>query len=71
MARYRFTAYQNDTQPRYIVVFGPQREIIDCQRLEPATNLRGAMTAAIARFAADGWGYRRASEKLAYPQRCR
>jgi hypothetical protein len=35
MARYRFTAYKNDSQPRYIVLFGPQREIIDCQRLAP------------------------------------
>ena len=55
MGRYRFTAYQNDTQPRYIVVLGPQREIIDCQRLKPATDLRGAMAATIERLAADGW----------------
>jgi hypothetical protein len=55
MARYRFTAYQNGTQPHYVVIYGPQREIIDCQRLEPATDLRGAMTATIARLAADGW----------------
>src|ERR1700722_3433476 len=55
MARYRFTAYQNDSQPRYIVVWGPQREIIYCQRLEPATDLCGAMTATIACLAADGW----------------
>jgi hypothetical protein len=55
MARYRFTAYQNDSQPRYIVVFGPQREIIDCQRLDPAADLSGAMAATIERLAADGW----------------
>jgi hypothetical protein len=55
MGRYRFTAYKNDSQPRYIVVWGPRREIIDCQRLEPAMDLRGAMTATIARLAAEGW----------------
>jgi hypothetical protein len=55
MARYRFTAYQNDTQPRYIVVFGPQREIIACQRLEPASDLSGAMAATIERLFGEGW----------------
>ena len=55
MARYRFTAYKNDSRPRCIVQFGPQREIIDCQRLEPATDLRGSMVATIERLAADGW----------------
>ena len=55
MARYRFTAYQNDSQPRYIVVLGPQREIIDCQRLEPATDFRVGMAATIARLAPDEW----------------
>jgi hypothetical protein len=55
MVRYRFTAYQHDAQPRYIVVWGPQREIVECQRLEPAMDLRGAMGATIERLAADGW----------------
>jgi hypothetical protein len=55
MARYRFTAYKNDSQLRYIVLFGPQREIIECQRLDRATDLRGAMMATIARLEADGW----------------
>ena len=55
MARYRFTAYQNDSRPRYIVVLGPQREIIDCQRLDPAADLSGTMAATIERLAADGW----------------
>jgi hypothetical protein len=36
MARYRFTAYKNDTQPRYMVVLGDAAGIIDCQRLDPA-----------------------------------
>jgi hypothetical protein len=54
MVRYRVTAYQNDSQPRYIVVWGPQREIVECQRLEPAMDLRGAMATAIERLAADG-----------------
>jgi hypothetical protein len=55
MGRYRFTAYKNDTQPRFIVLFGPQCEIIECQRLEPTADLRGAMAATIERLAADGW----------------
>jgi hypothetical protein len=55
MARYRFIAYENDTQPRYVVVWGLQWQVIDCQRLEPAANLSGAMAAAIERLEADGW----------------
>jgi hypothetical protein len=55
MARYRFTAYQNDRQPRYVVVWGLQWQVVEVQRLDPATDLRGAMAAAIERLAADGW----------------
>ncbi len=55
MGRYRFTAYQNDSRSRYIVVFGQQRDIIECQCLEPATDLSGAMAVAIDRLASEGW----------------
>jgi hypothetical protein len=55
MARYRFTAYQNDTQPRYLVIWDLQWQVLDSQRLEPATDLCGAMAAAIERLAGDGW----------------
>jgi hypothetical protein len=55
MARYRFTAYQNDTQPRYIVLYDMQHQVIEVQRLEPATDLSGAMAATIERLAGEGW----------------
>jgi hypothetical protein len=49
MARYRFTAYENDGHPRYIVVWGLQWQVIESRRLEPATDLSAAMAAAIER----------------------
>jgi hypothetical protein len=55
MARYRFTAYQNDHQPRYVVVWGLQWQILECLRPEPAADLSGAMAEAIARLEGDGW----------------
>ena len=55
MARYRFTAYKNDSRARYVVIWGPQREILECQRVEPATDLSGAMAATIERLAGEGW----------------
>jgi hypothetical protein len=55
MGRYTFPAFVKDTTPRYIVVWGLQWQILECQRLEPATDLSGAMAATIARHQADGW----------------
>jgi hypothetical protein len=55
MARYRHNVYANDTMPRWVAVFGLQWQVIESHRLEPATDLYGAMTAAIARLATDGW----------------
>jgi hypothetical protein len=55
MGRYRFTAYLNDTRPRYVVVWGLQWQILECLRLEPAADLSGAMAATIARLEGDGW----------------
>jgi hypothetical protein len=55
MARYRFTAYKNDAQPRYIVLKDMQHQVIEVQRLDPAADLSGAMTATIERLASEGW----------------
>lgn len=55
MRRYCFTAYDNDTRPRYIAVFGLQWQIIECQRLEPASDLCALMAATIERLAGEGW----------------
>jgi hypothetical protein len=55
MGRYRFQVYARDTTPRWVVVFGLQWQILECQRLDPGADLYGAMTAAIARLAAEGW----------------
>ena len=38
-----------------MVVWGLQWQLIDCQRLEPAADLSGAMAAAIERLEGDGW----------------
>ena len=53
--RYREHVYINDCWPRWVAVFGLQWQVIESQRLEPGTDLHGAMAAAIERLAADGW----------------
>jgi hypothetical protein len=55
MGRYKFTAYQKATTPRYIVVFGLQWQILDCQRIEPHADLFTAMTSAMQQLATEGW----------------
>jgi hypothetical protein len=55
MGRYKFIAYQKSPTPRYIVVYGPQRQIIDTQRIEPNADLFAAMTSAMQRLATEGW----------------
>jgi hypothetical protein len=55
MSRYRHKVYERDTTSRWVAVFGLQWQVIESHRLEPATDLYGAMTAAIERLAADGW----------------
>jgi hypothetical protein len=55
MARYAFPAFNTATTPRYVVVWDLQWQVLACQRLEPAADLAGAMTAAIERLEADGW----------------
>jgi hypothetical protein len=55
MARYHHNFYANDTRQRWVAVFDLQWQVIESQRLEPATDLHSAMTAAIERLAAEGW----------------
>jgi hypothetical protein len=55
MGRYRFTAYVNDGNPRFVVIWDLQWKPLQCQRLAPNANLRLAMTAAIDAQAAQGW----------------
>ena len=55
MARYTFPAYVRSTQPSYVVVWDLQWHVLDCQRLEPAADLSGAMAAAIERLEGEGW----------------
>jgi hypothetical protein len=55
MARYNFPAFNNASTPRYIVVWDIHWRVIASHRLEPATDLSGAMAEAIDRFEADGW----------------
>jgi hypothetical protein len=55
MGRYTFPAYNKASTPRYLVLRDLQRQVIDCQRLEPGADLRGAMAASIERLKAEGW----------------
>jgi hypothetical protein len=55
MAKYHHDVYAKSKTPRYIVLFDLHSKIIDCQRLEPSTDLHPAMTAAIERLTAEGW----------------
>jgi hypothetical protein len=54
MGRYPFPAFNKAPTPRYVVVWDLHWHLIDCQRLEPATDLSGAMAAAIERVASNG-----------------
>jgi hypothetical protein len=55
MGRYTFPAFDNSATPRYVVVWDLHWRLIECQRLEPAADLSGAMAATIDRLASDGW----------------
>ena len=55
MGRYTFPAYERAPAPRYVVLWDLLWQVLDCQRLEPAADLSGAMTTAIERLAFDGW----------------
>ncbi len=60
MRRSRFSVYATANEPRWIVLYGPQHQVLDCQRLEPAADLSGAMSAAIDRLSAEGWQHGKA-----------
>jgi len=55
MARYHHNVYAKSTTPRYAVVFDLQWQIIECQRLEPCTDLLSTMASTIDRLSSDGW----------------
>jgi hypothetical protein len=55
MARYHHNVYANSNTARYVVLFDLQREVIACERLDPCTDLRSAMTTAIDRLTMEGW----------------
>ena len=55
MGRYTFAAFNESPTPHYVVVWDLQWTLIECQRLEPAADLSGAMAAAIERLQVDGW----------------
>lgn len=55
MARYHHNIYANAKTPRYLVFFDLQWKIIECQPLEPSTDLRNAMIATIDRLTKEGW----------------
>jgi hypothetical protein len=55
MGRYRFTAYVNDGNPRYLVMWNLQWKPLQSERLQPNADLRLAMTAAVHAQIAQGW----------------
>jgi len=55
MGRYTFPAFKTSANPRYVVVWGLQWQLIDRGRLEPGTDLSAAMTAVIERLHGEGW----------------
>ena len=55
MASYRFTTYERTDTPRYIVVWDLQRNVVECRRLDPGTDLHSEMATTIERLAGEGW----------------
>jgi hypothetical protein len=55
MARYNHNVYASVKSPRYVVLFDLQWQILECQRLEPSTDLGNAMITATQRLAEGGW----------------
>jgi hypothetical protein len=55
MARYTFPTFNKAPTPRYVVLWDMHWHVIDCQRLEPAADLSGAVAAAIDRLGSEGW----------------
>lgn len=55
MAYYHHNVYANSKTPRYVVVFDLQWKVIHCQRLEPLSDLKAAITGRIERLIEEGW----------------
>ena len=55
MGRYQFPAYDVTNTLRFIVLWTLHWEVLDCQRLEPGSDLRKAMAAAVERARREGW----------------
>lgn len=55
MGYHPYCGYATSREPRFIAQWGLQWQLLDCQRIEPAADLRAAMAAAIDRAAAAGW----------------
>jgi hypothetical protein len=55
MRRTRHDIYAKARTLRYIVLWDIHWHVIECQRLEPGSDLRGAMAITSARLMADGW----------------
>jgi hypothetical protein len=55
MGRYTFSAYNKSPMPSYMVLWDLHWHVLECERLEPAADLSGAMAATIERLAGDGW----------------
>jgi hypothetical protein len=49
MSHYTFPAFNKSTRPRYAVLWDLHWRVLECQRLEPATDVSGAMATAIER----------------------
>ena len=46
MSRYTFPAFNDAPTPRYLVLWDLHWHVLDCQRLEPAADLRAATAGA-------------------------
>jgi hypothetical protein len=55
VGRYTFSCYNVASTPRYVVLWDLQWQVIDRQRLEPATDLSGAMAGSIELLEDGGW----------------
>jgi hypothetical protein len=54
-APHRHDPYARTSRPAYIVIRDMYHQVMEVQRLEPATDLRGAMAAMIKHLAGEGW----------------
>jgi hypothetical protein len=55
MGRYTFPAFSKAPTPRYVVLWDLHWHVLECQRLERAADLSGAMAATMERLSGDGW----------------